>query len=110
MLCRKVIVKKLHMSKPEAILYRHAKTAALQQMQASHKSVCQLSKLPCSVQTALFCKQICSAVSFGWQRVALTPQIAKKQPLSKVRSNSQRYMRLKFSSHSPSLLAYSGES
>ncbi len=47
-LCRKVIVEKLHMSKQEAIIYEHAKNAALQQMQASHNSVCQLSKLPCS--------------------------------------------------------------
>ncbi len=47
MLCRKVTVKRLRMSKQEAVVYEHAKTAALQQMQASHKSVCQLSKVPC---------------------------------------------------------------
>ena len=61
MLCRKVTVKKLHMSKQEAMLYEHAKNAALQQMQASHRSVCQLSKLPCS---AIASKHICSDMSF----------------------------------------------
>ena len=48
-LCRKVTVEKLHMSKQEAKLYEHAKHAALQQMQASH-TLC-LS----AVKTALLC-------------------------------------------------------
>ena len=86
MLCRNVTVKKLHMSKQEAILYEHAKNAALQQMQASHRYVCQLSQLPCS---AIASKHICSDMSFSWQQMALTAQTANDQSHPQAHSTVQ---------------------